>query len=202
MTQRRERGSGLTTAGVHVVALGSALAGALALAGLACAGEASGVTGLPAEVLVLPLAGLEDGQVRQCGVRVVAGLAGAELTADIALERRGRFADLAVRGSVRNHAGTGRAEPSALADLRLEPRNAELPDMPPHDTSGGQVERRSAASDPRVTAFIQDLMLAGVVIVITRADGTSERIPIQGPLSASVRAAYLNCAGDLYRPGE
>lgn len=178
--------------------MASALAGALALAGPASAGDAASVSGAPAEVLVLPLAGLEDGQVRQCGVRVVAGLEGAELTADIALERRGRFADLALRGSVRNHGGPA----NTLADLRLEPRHAELPDMPPHDASGGQVERRSAASDPRVTAFIQDLMLAGVVIVATRVDGTLERIAIQGPLSASVRAAYLNCAGDLYRPGE
>lgn len=144
------------------------------------------------------LVGLENGTVRQCGVRVVVSLDDGDLAAEIALERRGRFTDLVVRATL----GEGGSGARALADFRIEPRTAELPGMPPHDTSGGLVERRSAAADPRITAVIQELMIAGAVLVATRADGNSERIDIKGPLPASVRAAYLNCAGDLYRPGE
>jgi hypothetical protein len=116
------------------------------------------------------------------------------MTLEIALERSGAVTDLVVRAG---GPGTGRS----ISDIRLVPRTVPLDAMSgPFPTAQG-TERRMSAADAKVTAFIQELMLRGTraVVVTSRRDIAVE---VPGPLSASVRAAYLNCAGDLYRPGE
>ncbi len=144
-------------------------------------------------VLVLPLSGLDAGEVRQCGIRAISGEGANQLIIDIALERSGVATDLVVRA-------TGAAN-SAIEDVRLETRTVQLEQLLARRATRRGIERRMSASDAKVTAFIHELMLRGTraVAVIAQRDIA---IDVPGPLSASVRAAYLNCAGDLYRPGE
>ena len=113
---------------------------------------------------------------------------------EIALERSGAATELVVRAS-----GPGTA--ARISDVRVVPRTIRLDAMSgpfpaPHGT-----ERRMSSSSSQVTAFIHELMLRGTHAVVATAQRDIE-IEVPGPLSASVRAAYLNCAGDLYRPGE
>ena len=145
--------------------------------------------------MVLPLSGLEAGEVRQCGIRAISGEGARQLVIDIALERSGTAADLVVRASA---AGT---RSSDISDIRLMPHTVALASMSGPARTAEGLERRAPASDEKITAVIHELMLRGTraVVVIAQRDIA---IDVPGPLSASVRAAYLNCAGDLYRPGE
>lgn len=163
---------------------------------LSCAVLASAASAAPAgaPVSVLALAGLEAGNVRQCGIRAVSGDGADQVVLEIALERAGAAADLVVRASLPSARG-------GVSDVRVTPRGVVLEDIgEPVRTSLG-VERRMPASSEKVTAFIHELMLQGTRATVTAA-GRELAINIPGPLSASVRASYLNCAGDLYRPGE
>lgn len=145
-------------------------------------------------VSVMALAGLEDGKVRQCGIRAVTGEGADQVVLEIALERSGAAAELVVRAEV----PTAR---SSVSDVRLSPRSVVLDGIgKPLHTSAG-VERRMPAARESVTAFIHELMVQGMRATVTFAKG-DVALNIPGPLSASVRASYLNCAGDLYRPGE
>lgn len=145
--------------------------------------------------MVLPLSGLDAGEVRQCGVRAISGTGADQLIIDIALERFGAAADFVVRASAT------KAHSADLSDVWLMPRTVALASMSKPARTPDGLERRAPASDEKVTAFIHELMLRGtrIAVVMAQRDVT---IDLPGPLSASVRAAYLNCAGDLYRPGE
>jgi hypothetical protein len=48
--------------------------------------------------------------------------------------------------------------------------------------------------------FMRDLMIGGAAIALQDQDGDQLALAIPGPVSQSVRASYLNCAGDLFRP--
>ncbi len=145
--------------------------------------------------LVMPLSGLEAGEVRQCGIRTISGIGADQLILDIALERSGAATDLVVR------VNAGGTSASGLSDVRLVPRTVTLDAMSGPVRTAQGLERRTPASSEKVTAFIHELMLRGTrAVVVTRQRDVA--IDVAGPLSASVRAAYLNCAGDLYRPGE
>lgn len=148
--------------------------------------------------LVVPLTGLEGGDVRQCGVRALGQAEQPNVSVDISLERLGRGADLVVRAV--NLAGGGA---NVIKDVRVE-RDGRvlLAGAGPATAVVSGVERRMSAAGEDVTSFLRDLMVQGAAVVVTRSGGTTQTIDIAGPLPHSVRAAYLNCAGDLYRPGE
>lgn len=48
--------------------------------------------------------------------------------------------------------------------------------------------------------LMRDLMLSGARVDLERSTGHTVQVVIQGPVANSVRAAYLNCAGDLIKP--
>lgn len=167
----------------------AAVALSLAFAGRVFAGAAEN------SALVMPLTGLEAGEVRQCGIRTISGFGADQLILDIALERSGKATDLVVR------ANAGGPSASGLSDVRLLPRTVPLNAMSGPVRTAQGLERRTPASSEKVTAFIRELMLRGTRAVVVKRE-RDVAIDVAGPLSASVRAAYLNCAGDLYRPGE
>lgn len=50
--------------------------------------------------------------------------------------------------------------------------------------------------------LVRELMVSGGTVEIASDGEPPRRLSAPGPLPQLVRASYLNCAGDLYRPGE
>ena len=48
--------------------------------------------------------------------------------------------------------------------------------------------------------MMRDLMIGGAVIDLHDQSGERRALAISGPMSQSIRAIYLNCAGDMFRP--
>lgn len=65
----------------------------------------------------------------------------------------------------------------------------------------GTVVLSAPANDPDATEFIRQTMTFGIDVEVSTSSA-AEILKVQGPVPPSIRAAYLNCAGDLYRPGE
>ncbi len=50
--------------------------------------------------------------------------------------------------------------------------------------------------------LVRELMVSGGTVELASDGEPPRRLSVPGPLPQLVRASYLNCAGDLYRPGE
>jgi hypothetical protein len=50
-----------------------------------------------------------------------------------------------------------------------------------------------------LTGYMRDFFVEDQLLTVEMAGGLTLELAIRGPISNSVRAAYLNCAGDFYR---
>jgi hypothetical protein len=145
---------------------------------------------LPKLVAVEPLVGLQNGDVRQCGLKAkFVAETDRPLTLEIALERGQGGSIVAVRVI-----GAPPAATVAIATQDPLPKFAAA-------HSDTAVALQAPADSPEATDFLRRAMIAGVRVDMGY-QGLQQRLEINGPVPQSVRAAYLNCAGDLYRPGE
>lgn len=70
----------------------------------------------------------------------------------------------------------------------------------PVDSSEGTFSVSGTFDDLQGGSVMRDLMLRGADIRMSATGRAPLVLKIIGPLSASARAAYLQCAGDLFRP--
>lgn len=144
-----------------------------------------------------PVIQMDGPRVRVCGVRALFGAAGDRISISFLLERHVTIAEFKAR-----------ADPASdtigVTDMRIIRRSGapfNFAASPLRDSTG--FELRMPANDSTVGQFIQELMVQGTDIEIEARDWAEpHRFEIHGPLSQSTRASYLNCAGDLYLPGE
>jgi hypothetical protein len=150
---------------------------------------------LPATVE--PVVQLEGTEIRACGIQANFGAMTDRLTVTFQLERRDSSAEFSVEALLAD--GN-----NALSSMRIfQQSTLPLVFATSAPTQMGGWLLRMPANNGVVTQFIQELMLQGTRIEVTASDRTEpHHFKIDGPLTQSVRAAYLNCAGDLYRPGE
>lgn len=67
-------------------------------------------------------------------------------------------------------------------------------------TGNSRFERTRTFTPDDGAMFIQSLMVGGGTLSFELQDRVRVDVVIPGPLPQSVRASYLNCAGDLMRP--
>lgn len=144
----------------------------------------------------------DQGTINACGVRAVAGEGHAATVFELLVRRAGDAAILAVRGrcgSVGDNGADGASPAPNLAtsggDSISLMQDAELTGL-----GGGISELAAPATDDGIAMMIQRLMIGGGKFSCSPAGPGSVALVIPGPLPNQVRAAYLNCAGDLFRP--
>lgn len=137
--------------------------------------------------LVSPIVLLDGRTIVACGAR--ATTADGRTGVEVRLTRTAGSAELSLSGTINGEQSRISADTASILSSALF-----------GDQSGPVM--RTPADDPRVTTFIQELMVSGAKVRLERAGTEVLEASIAGPLPQSTRAAYLNCAGDLYRPGE
>ncbi|MGQ0672152.1 MAG: hypothetical protein ACT4N2_04635 [Hyphomicrobium sp.] len=149
---------------------------------------------------VEPIVLLSDGRVAACGARATFSEADGVIVLDVMLRRKGDGADLVLGGSWHTPQGRARSIDALTLSTATVHTKAFAIGAPVMGASGREVT--APAADPRVTTLIQELMVSGGSIEIA-VDGASPRsLVVPGPIPHATRSLYLNCAGDLFRPGE
>ncbi len=71
---------------------------------------------------------------------------------------------------------------------------------PPTPDKDGRSSTRKVLEGITGARFIQGYMVSGGALRLTNPDGAVVTFDIPGPMPNSIRASYLNCSGDLFRP--
>lgn len=147
------------------------------------------------QVAVAPLTLLENGEVAGCGLTSTAHTPEAKAIGEVVAFRDGNATAFAVRA--RPDASSAR-----IVGVRLITATHDTAsDFPPIRTlDGGLIETRAVLVGFDGSRFAQALMVTGGRFEITLNDGSALAYDLPRPMPHSVRQAYLNCAGDLFRP--
>ncbi|MBS0250262.1 MAG: hypothetical protein JSR78_04275 [Proteobacteria bacterium] len=146
---------------------------------------------LSSQVAMFPIIEMNSGgEIRSCGVRTIFVDYGAEL--DVKLSRSDRAARLTVRG---------RVEGRRISSLSIDTASVKDGDLfgTSNALEDGSIEREADPNQAGATALIQQFFLSGASIQLHFPDGETLRLQLDGTSPNSVRQAYLNCAGDLFR---
>lgn len=161
---------------------------------LACA--ALPVSGLRAEpaVTVEPVTLLENGEIAGCGLTSTGGSPVAAIGEVIAFRDGDRTAF-----AIRARPGAAGA---AVKSVRLTTATHDTAVLfpPAQAMPGGLVETRAALEGFAGASFAQELMVMGGRFEIVTAVGDTIAYDLPRPMPHRIRQAYLNCAGDLFRP--
>lgn len=152
--------------------------------------------GAQTALLPEPIVLLDGRSIAACGVRVPGDVRGAPVVLEVMLARTKAGGDIVARLS----ASGGRTSDSFRLTTASQRSEQIFVGAPARD--GGSIELRTSAASAAVTLLIQELMVSGAILEVTLEGGETGSIQIPGPMPQSVRAGYLNCAGDLFRPGE
>ncbi len=146
----------------------------------------------------------EAGAIKACGVRAVFKATGEEKRFELLVRREGNATILALRGPCNRlvNSPEGGFEIPTLdtanygsTDVMQEKRFQSIE---------GLNELSAPATDDNIALLIQELMIGGGTFAC-RFEGkerAEQSYRLSGPLPNQVRAAYLNCSGDLFRPEE
>ena len=145
-----------------------------------------------------PLMLLEGARIAACGVRIApdAGrhpIAAAEM-------RISRAGDTTLfTFSLTATAGMS----VALSGVTLTTASYSTVELfpPPQPASSGRLETRTQLDAFTGADLMRELLVSGGRITAMSADGAAHDLPVDPPIPHGVRQAYLNCAGDLVRPG-
>ncbi|MDX2259789.1 MAG: hypothetical protein NW205_12860 [Hyphomicrobiaceae bacterium] len=141
---------------------------------------------------------MRDGTLEGCGLVAHFETEGQRVRIDLNTLRRGGGTVFLLAGQWATSSGA--SEPIAdlaLASSRLDTRSAF---GPASTTADGGISMEGALDQVAGALFIQSVMVGGARIELLARNGARLHLEIAGPLPQSVRASYLNCSGDLYRP--
>lgn len=144
---------------------------------------------------VEPVVLLKNGNIRACGVRATFHSGEAPRTFELLVRRSGDNTLLELRANCGDHSGRpGRPV--------LQTRTINTDDLLKGNVglSQGRSVLSAPASNDKVAVLIQEYMIGGGKLQCLEA--TDAGFTVNGPLPNQTRAAYLNCAGDLFRPEE
>lgn len=148
-----------------------------------------------ADVAVSPLTLLENGNVAGCGLSSTVRTPQNTAIADVIAFRDGNATAFAVRA--RTQSDTPQAVGVRLITATHDTAS-DFPSVRPID--GGLVETRTVLEGFDGSSFAQALMVTGGRFEITLSGGMTLAYDLPRPMPHGVRQAYLNCAGDLFRP--
>ncbi len=145
-------------------------------------------------VTVEPVTLLKNGEIAGCGLTSSNNEA-ASVIGDVIAFRDGDRTAFAVRA--RPGAAGGAIKSVRLATASHDTATLFPPSKP---LSGGLVETRAILDGFTGSSFAQELMVMGGRFEIMTAAGDTITYDLPRPMPHRVRQAYLNCAGDLFRP--
>ena len=185
--------------------LGLCASGAVTLAAFAVLlwapnGEAQAppVTDQGASETFEPLILFADDRLVSCGFRAVFVRDARTTSADIVLQRTGDTAEWVV--SVRDPQLPASGPPPSDLGLKTVSHDTRTTFSAPKVGDTGSFEVRGTLEGLDGSTFIQEIMIQGATIAIADASGRRAQWAFTGPLPQAVRASYLMCAGDLFRP--
>ena len=140
---------------------------------------------------VEPLTLLENGKIAGCGMMSSSAMVIGEVIAF----REGNDTAFAIRA--RSTPGS-----SAVTSVRFATASHDSANLFPASAAIGDgiVEARTVLEGFTGPSFAQELMVMGGRFEITTVDGGTIAYDLPRPMPHRVRQAYLNCAGDLFRP--
>lgn len=146
-------------------------------------------------VTVEPVTLLENGEIAGCGLISSATLGPVTAIGEFIAFREGDRTAFAVRARP-DPTGTG------LASVRLATASHDTAQLfpPSKPLANGLVETRAVLEGFAGSSFAQELMVMGGRFEIVTSAGQTLAYDLPRPMPHRVRQAYLNCAGDLFRP--
>lgn len=188
----------------NALALTLAMSAALVVADGVLAGgplEPAAIAAEAATTVVETVALVADGQISGCAVHARFDAGGDSANIRFALLKDAsqaagtRFAlSAAVAGA------DGRKQNIETLSLTTSSASTAATFSQPVAGSEGSFSVSGTFGDLQGGSVMRDLMLSGADIHISVKDRPPLILKIIGPLSASARAGYLQCAGDLFRP--
>lgn len=153
---------------------------------------------LPSPASVDQIVLMDDGQLEGCGFKASYRTAADTAAVSVIALRANRHVTFVVRANWTRTLHPG-LQPSALV---MQTGTMVSSNMFPaaEPTPDGGLETRASLPGVLGARFIQSVMVAGGRIELESRDGSKLALELPGPLPQLVRASYLNCAGDLYRP--
>ena len=146
-------------------------------------------------VTVEPVTLLNDGAVAGCGLTTFGRVGSTSATAEFIAFRDGDRTAFAIRARPDANGGT----PKAIRLTTTSHDTAHL--FPPSGIiNGGILETRTVLDGFLGSSFAQELMVMGGRFEIVTTAGEIIAFDLPRPMPHRVRQAYLNCAGDLFRP--
>jgi hypothetical protein len=142
---------------------------------------------------VEPVTLLENGRIAGCGMTS----SSASVIGEVIAFREGNETAFAIRA--RPAPGS-----SAVKSVRFATASHDSANLFPSPTpiDGGIVESRTVLEGFTGPSFAQELMVTGGRFEIATVDGNTIAYDLPRPMPHRVRQAYLNCAGDLFRPDD
>jgi hypothetical protein len=147
------------------------------------------------EVTVAPLTLLEDGTVAGCGLTASLHSRETQAVGEVVAFREGDATAFAVR------ARTVPSSPEITGVRLITATHDTAADFPKaRMITDGMIETRTVMEGFSGSSFAQSLMVTGGRFEVTFRGGQTLAYDLPRPMPHSVRQAYLNCAGDLFRP--
>jgi hypothetical protein len=169
---------------------------AVMLAAVTMANPAVRAEDVAAQLEAAPIVRLSGRDITGCGVGLTARYRGGVMIAELVLadDAGGRAFTLTVR-----HDPVQTLQSASLMTGGLDTSTLF---GPPVQNADGSISMRGALPGLPGSEFMRSLMVEGVGLVVEWPSTTRYRwaAALEGPMRQTVRAAYLNCAGDLERP--
>ena len=151
---------------------------------------------------VEPLVLMKAREIEGCGLTSIFAAGGATVTARFLLLRdetaaRGTRFVLSASWPTPGGAGFRTLTSSFMATGRF---STEALFGKPVARQDGAFETTGALPANEGDVLMRDVMMSGAAVTLEDQDGERLTLAIPGPVSPSVRASYLNCAGDMFRP--
>jgi hypothetical protein len=155
--------------------------------------------GAEREVRVEPVTLMAEGQIAGCGFSSTQSHPEGTVIGEVLALREGDGTVFSIRARTDGRRDGG--EP-AFAGVRLTTASHDTGVLfpPPAVTTGAILETRAPLEGFTGSSFVQELMVTGGRFEMRRADGRIMAYDLPRPMPHGVRQAYLNCAGDLFRP--
>jgi hypothetical protein len=151
----------------------------------------------PRSVVLEPIVRIAGGAILACGIAIVTGIDGT-LTASLRLEKAETEPVFALEATWRDERGKARSLSGIVIETGTE-TTAKL--LPPARPSQDGVKATGPIPGLPGSELMRSLLVSGGTLTVVSPENGTTAIAIPGPAPQQVRASYLNCAGDLERPG-
>lgn len=172
---------------------------AIAITGVVLAtGTATQAKVPPQPTTVDPVVLLKDGALEACGLKASYQTGSNRITVTVLGVRDTKATRFSLQATWSDLKQPDRT-PKTISLQNETMDTAQLFPAPTPAPQGG-IETTAELKGIEGARFIQSVMVGGASITLTDRAGSALKLDLPGPMPQVVRASYLNCSGDLFRP--